>query len=144
MIEELPPRHKTLCRETCRRKPPLASRYQLSYQVLYRSFLKWLLGLNPRGLLVPLWLVAAYMDGLLWVGGAATRVTDKANQAHLEVGRKVRKAIRGIGGTMPDDLPVYHSIKPLEKKRAKELPDPRGSEAPPNLRPDDPPIAEIE
>ncbi len=45
---------------------------QLSYQILYRAVLKWLLGQNPRNLQAPFWLVAAYLAGLLWVGGAAT------------------------------------------------------------------------
>jgi len=45
---------------------------QLSYQVIHRSVLKWLLGLNPRSLPAPLWLVAHYLAGLLWVSGAAT------------------------------------------------------------------------
>lgn len=45
---------------------------QLSYQVIHRAVLKWLLGLNPRSLPVPLWLVAHYLAGLLWVTGAAT------------------------------------------------------------------------
>ena len=48
---------------------------QLSYQVIHRSVLKWLLGLNPRSLPAPLWLVAHYLAGLLWVGGAATCVS---------------------------------------------------------------------
>lgn len=47
---------------------------QLSYQVIHRSVLKWLLGLNPRSLPAPLWLVAHYLAGLLWVSGAATCV----------------------------------------------------------------------
>ncbi|MGB0977074.1 MAG: DNA damage-inducible protein D [Prolixibacteraceae bacterium] len=38
-----------------------------------------------------------------------------ANQTHLEVGRKVRKTIKELGGTMPEDLPVTESIKKVEK-----------------------------
>lgn len=34
----------------------------------------------------------------------------KANQAHFEVGRKVRKAIEDIGGTMPERLPAADGI----------------------------------
>ena len=30
----------------------------------------------------------------------------KANQAHYEVGKKVRKTIQELGGTMPENLPV--------------------------------------
>jgi DNA-damage-inducible protein D len=39
-----------------------------------------------------------------------------ANQTHLEVGKKVRKTIEEIGGTMPENLPVADSIKKLDKK----------------------------
>ncbi len=41
----------------------------------------------------------------------------KANQTHYEVGKKVRKTIQEIGGTMPENLPVAESIKKLGKKR---------------------------
>lgn len=40
----------------------------------------------------------------------------KANQTHFEVGKKVRKTIQELGGTMPEDLPNTESIKKLEKK----------------------------
>ena len=40
----------------------------------------------------------------------------KANQAHYEVGKKVRKTIQEIGGAMPENLPVANSIKKLSKK----------------------------
>jgi len=40
----------------------------------------------------------------------------QANQTHLEVGKKVRKTIQEIGGTMPENLPVADSIKKLDKK----------------------------
>lgn len=40
----------------------------------------------------------------------------KANQTHFEVGKKVRKTIQEIGGTMPENLPVADSIKKLAKK----------------------------
>ena len=45
----------------------------------------------------------------------------KANQAHFEVGKKVRKTIEEIGGTMPEDLPVANSIKKLVKKGEPKL-----------------------
>jgi len=48
---------------------------------------------------------------------------DAANQTHFEVGRKVRKAIEDIGGTMPEELPSAESIKLIEKKKAKKLKD---------------------
>jgi DNA-damage-inducible protein D len=40
----------------------------------------------------------------------------KANQTHYEVGKKVRKTIQELGGTMPENLPPTESIKKLEKK----------------------------
>ena len=40
----------------------------------------------------------------------------KANQTHYEVGKKVRKTIQEIGGTMPENLSVAASIKKLGKK----------------------------
>ena len=40
----------------------------------------------------------------------------KANQTHFEVGKKVRKTIQEIGGTMPEKLPVATSIKKLSKE----------------------------
>lgn len=47
----------------------------------------------------------------------------RANQAHYEVGKKVRQTIAELGGTMPEDLPTAESIKELEKKRSNpELP----------------------
>lgn len=39
-----------------------------------------------------------------------------ANQTHFEVGKKVRKTIQEIGGTMPEHLPVANSIKKLSKE----------------------------
>lgn len=46
-----------------------------------------------------------------------------ANQAHYEVGKKVRQTIAELGGTMPEDLPTAESIKELEKRRDNpELP----------------------
>ena len=41
---------------------------------------------------------------------------EKANQTHFEVGKKVRKTIEEIGGTMPENLPVAVSVKKLETK----------------------------
>ena len=39
----------------------------------------------------------------------------------MEVGKKVRKAIQDIGGTMPEDLPTAESIKTVESKKQKLL-----------------------
>ncbi len=46
---------------------------------------------------------------------------DKANKTHFEVGKKVRKTIEELGGTMPENLPTEESIKKLENKRNKGL-----------------------
>lgn len=45
----------------------------------------------------------------------------KANEAHYEVGKKVRKAIEDIGGTMPEDLPSAESIKAVESRQNQLL-----------------------
>ena len=45
----------------------------------------------------------------------------RANQAHHEVGAKVRQTIRELGGTMPEDLPVADSIKKLETKKRNKI-----------------------
>ena len=48
----------------------------------------------------------------------------KAIATHHEVGSKVRKAIKDIGGTMPEDLPTPdNSIKQIEKEQLKRLKD---------------------
>lgn len=45
-----------------------------------------------------------------------------ANHLHYEVGSKVRKAIKDIGGTMPEDLPTpKKSIQQIEKEHMKKL-----------------------
>jgi DNA-damage-inducible protein D len=55
------------------------------------------------------------------------RGKQKANLTHYEVGKKVRKTIEEIGGTMPEDLPVADSIKKIEKtKEKKQLKTPQG------------------
>ncbi len=50
-------------------------------------------------------------------------VKDKhtAGVVHYEVGKKVRKAIEEIGGTMLENLPVVESIKAVERKQRKTL-----------------------
>ncbi|RZZ85660.1 DNA damage-inducible protein D [Pseudoxanthomonas winnipegensis] len=46
----------------------------------------------------------------------------QANNAHFEVGRKVRKTIQDLGGTMPEHLPSPEkSIPQLEREKAKRL-----------------------
>lgn len=49
----------------------------------------------------------------------------RANQAHREVGAKVRQTIKELGGTMPEHLPPTESIKKLEFKVRKALKQPR-------------------
>jgi DNA-damage-inducible protein D len=49
------------------------------------------------------------------------RNKDHANRIHNEVGRKVRKTIHELGGTMPENLPVAESIKKDESREKKRL-----------------------
>ena len=42
----------------------------------------------------------------------------KANETHYKVGKKIRKTIKELGGTMPEDLPTpKKSLKELEKEK---------------------------
>ncbi|GGH00246.1 DNA-damage-inducible protein D [Parapedobacter pyrenivorans] len=51
-----------------------------------------------------------------------TKGKTAANQTHYEVGKTVRKTIKELGGTMPEDLPTADSIKKLEKgKETKKV-----------------------
>ncbi len=44
----------------------------------------------------------------------------RANQAHFEVGQKVRQTIQELGGTMPESLPVpEQSVKQIESAKKK-------------------------
>ena len=46
----------------------------------------------------------------------------EAGQVHYDVGRKVRKTIAELGGTMPEDLPTPDKgIRQIEKEEAKRL-----------------------
>jgi len=49
------------------------------------------------------------------------RGKDKANQAHFEVGKKVRKTIKELGGTMPESLPSAENIKKITSKNKKQV-----------------------
>ena len=49
------------------------------------------------------------------------RNKDHANRIHNEVGRKVRKTIHELGGTMPENLPVAESIKKVASWKKKRL-----------------------
>lgn len=46
---------------------------------------------------------------------------DAANATHFEVGQKVRQAIRDIGGTMPENLPVAEDIVKVGRRLKKAL-----------------------
>ena len=47
---------------------------------------------------------------------------NKANKTHYEVGAKIRKTIKELGGTMPENLPTpKKSLKQLEKERNKQI-----------------------
>ena len=43
----------------------------------------------------------------------------RANQAHYEVGAKVRQTIKDLGGTMPENLPPDEDIKKIERRYKK-------------------------
>ncbi len=45
----------------------------------------------------------------------------KSTQTHFEVGKKVRKAITDIGGTMPEDLPAESHIHNIKKSLPKSM-----------------------
>ena len=50
------------------------------------------------------------------------KTKEKANKTHYTVGTAVRKAIKDIGGTMPEDLPTPEkSISQVEKEQLKRL-----------------------
>ncbi len=46
---------------------------------------------------------------------------ENANNAHYEVGRKVRRTIEEIGGTQPENLPTAESLKKIGAKRKRAL-----------------------
>ncbi len=49
----------------------------------------------------------------------------KANKTHYEVGKKVRKTIQELGGTLPENLPTEGSIKKIEQAEQKKLDPPK-------------------
>ena len=51
------------------------------------------------------------------------RNKEQANRIHEAVGRTVRRTIRELGGTMPENLPVAESIKKVESREKKRLKD---------------------
>lgn len=46
-----------------------------------------------------------------------------ANQAHFDVGAKVRQTIQELGGTMPEELPVNEDVNKVERRLQKQQPD---------------------
>lgn len=51
-----------------------------------------------------------------------TKTEKEANKSHYEVGAKIRKTIKELGGTMPEDLPTpSRSLKEIEKESKNEL-----------------------
>jgi DNA-damage-inducible protein D len=49
------------------------------------------------------------------------RNKERAGRIHNEVGRKVRKTIHELGGTMPENLPPAESIRKVESREKKRL-----------------------
>ena len=49
------------------------------------------------------------------------RHKDHADRIHNEVGRKVRRTIHELGGTMPESLPIAESIKKVESREKKRI-----------------------
>jgi DNA-damage-inducible protein D len=49
------------------------------------------------------------------------RNKDHANRIHNDVGRKVRRTIHELGGTMPENLPVAESIKKVASREKKRI-----------------------
>lgn len=47
---------------------------------------------------------------------------ERATDAHRQVGKEVREAIRRIGGTMPENLPPDEDIKQVEKRLKQSTP----------------------
>lgn len=45
---------------------------------------------------------------------------ENANRTHFEVGVKIRKTIKELGGKMPENLPIADGIKSVEKKISKK------------------------
>jgi DNA-damage-inducible protein D len=50
------------------------------------------------------------------------QIKDKqeANKTHYDVGAKVRKTIKDIGGAMPEDLPIGEDVKKVERRTKSE------------------------
>jgi DNA-damage-inducible protein D len=62
------------------------------------------------------------------------RHKDHAGRVHEDVGRKVRRTIHELGGTMPENLPAAESIRAVEHREKKRLKTPPRSL--PSAKPD--------
>jgi DNA-damage-inducible protein D len=62
-------------------------------------------------------------EQLVRLGKAGRTGKVLANQTHFDIGRKVRKTIEEIGGTMPEQYPAVEHIKEA-RKRVKADPKP--------------------
>lgn len=52
------------------------------------------------------------------------KTENEANDAHYQVGSKIRQTIKELGGTMPEDMPTpKKSLKQLEKEKNKKIAD---------------------
>lgn len=60
---------------------------------------------------------ATQTEELLRRGGIQSK--EQANITHLQVGIRVREAMKDISGIMPEDLPVAENIKKVEKRLQK-------------------------
>ena len=54
-------------------------------------------------------------------GTGPTTPRQPASDAKKEVGRKVRRTIKELGGTMPESLATTESIKQVERREKKRL-----------------------
>lgn len=103
---------------------------QLSFALLYREVLTWLLGANPRRITAPLPLVAAFMTGVLWTRNAATCTAiamggvfshDALNR--LLVGTALRGLLQMVALTMVKRLTGYLVIDDVViEKTGKRIP----------------------
>ena len=70
-----------------------------------------------------LYMIIAALVGvvtIIWAVISISNIQEKenANRTHYEVGKKVRKTIKELGGTMPEDLPTpQRSIKQIESQQ---------------------------
>ena len=103
---------------------------QLSFALLYREVLTWLLGLNPRRVQVPLTAVAAFMAGVLWTRNAATCAAIAMGGAfshdalnRLLIGSSLRSLLQMVALTMVKRITGYLVIDDVViEKSGKKIP----------------------